>query len=112
MSQLRASRISRPRRGVAEIGRLRLALADGDAHRLRAKLLVPRLDLVRAGGKPLDLELSIVARRRKVRMTHDTDAGVHPAVHVALERNHLLRLIELPLRDHAGGRLTDVEAAV
>src|SRR5688572_21136772 len=112
MSQLRLSRISRPRRGVAEVGGLRFALADGDGHRLRPELLVPRLDLVSAGGEPLDLELSVLARRREEGMIHDADAGVHPAVDVALERYHLLRLVELALRHHAGRRLADIEAAI
>src|SRR6185503_8629147 len=45
-------------------------------------------------------------------MRQDTDPGMHPSVHVALERNHHFRLSERALRRHSSRWLADVEATV
>src|SRR5438309_8451322 len=90
--------ISRLRSAESEVGGLRLAGADGDGLRLRAELLVPRFDRVRARRQILDCERAVRTRRRVERMRQDADPGVHPAVHVALERHHHFLARELPLR--------------
>src|SRR5262245_49365001 len=56
--------------------------------RLRAQLLVPRFDRIRARREPLEREGSIGAGDGIKGVIQDADPGVHPAVHVALERNH------------------------
>ena len=59
-------------------------------HALRrgAELLVPRLDRVGAGRQRLERELAVCAGHGEVRVIEHADVGVHPAVHVALERHH------------------------
>src|SRR5690242_7230967 len=110
--QLRKLPMSGLRTAEGEVGRLGLARADGDGLRLRAQLLVPCLDRVRARGEILDRERSVVARRRIERMGQDADPGVHPTVHVALEGHHHFRLRERPRRRHPRLRLADIERTI
>src|SRR5271169_2158145 len=75
--------------------RLGLGRADRDLLRLRAELFVPRLDRVRARGQVLDRVGAIRGRHREERVRDDAAVGGHPAVHVALDVDHDLGLVEL-----------------
>src|SRR4051812_30496786 len=109
--QLSACRMSRLR-AEGEVGGLRLARADGDVHLLRAELLVPGFDRVRARRQTRDLERSGRVAHREERMREHTDVRGHPAMHVALKRNHHLFGAEGALGFHALARLADVEATI
>src|SRR6267154_6615605 len=95
----------------AEVRRLGLAARHRDSGRLRAVLLVPRLDGVGPGRQAREREAPVRAAHRKERMGQHTQPRVHPAVHVALERHHDLGFVERLARGHDGG-LADVEGAV
>src|SRR5664279_877621 len=75
--------------------RLGLRRADRDLLRLRAELLVPRFDRVRAGRQVLDRIRAVRRRHREERVRDDTAVGGHPAVHVTLDADHDLWLVEL-----------------
>src|SRR5512134_148226 len=71
--------------GEAEGDFLRLAVAHGHARRLRAELLVPRLDRVRARRELREGEHAVLAGHGEERVLHDPDVRAHPAVDVALD---------------------------
>src|SRR5450759_5559310 len=75
--------------------RLGLGRADRDLLRLRAELLVPRFDRVRAGRQVLDRVRAVCGRDREERVRDDTAIGGHPAMHVTLDADHDLGLVEL-----------------
>src|SRR3989338_6402085 len=74
-----------------EWDRVRLPL--GRRHRLpqSAELLVPGLDDVLAGGKPVQRERAVVARDLMKRVALDGDESAHPGMDVAANRDHLRR---------------------
>src|ERR1035438_5254716 len=75
--------------------RLGLRRADRDLLRLRAELLVPRFDRVRAGRQVLDRVRAVRGRDREERVRNHAAIGRHPAVHVTLDVDHDLGLVEL-----------------
>src|SRR5919201_3188013 len=69
-----------------------LAGFDGHFLRLRAVLLVPRLERVLARGHIVDLERTVGAAHRLQAVLGDADVAAHPGMHVALPPHHSLFL--------------------
>src|SRR5450756_1207733 len=104
----KASRTGLEREG----SRLRLLRAHRDLLGLCAELLVPRLDRVSPGGEVLDRVCAVRRGDGKEGMGEDAAVGRHPAVHVALDPNHDLGLVELLRVLHALDRPPEIERLV
>src|SRR5262249_18519754 len=96
----------------AEFDSLRFAARDADVLIRSAEFLLPGLDHIVAGRQILDLESALVVGHREERMREDAAVSPHPLVHVALEAQRHLRLVELLERLHLLEGLADVELGV
>src|SRR5579862_760455 len=82
---------------------LRFLRANRDRLLARPVLFVPCRDGVRAGRNVLDLERSVFSGDLEVRVAEHGDIGLHPRVHVALDRDGNFFVREA-LADRCGSR--------
>lgn len=97
---------------VGEVDGSVLLRSDGDLLFLRSQLLLPYGEGVGSGREVADSEGTIVFRDGEIGMVEDADVGVHPAMDIALYRDHDFGLDELAIERSIAWALAVVPFAI